>query len=85
MLENLILKNCPKCQSRKRYWHQAGVFLVTQAQEESGSGGFAQAAAVICPECGFIEFYAQNAQLLNELPEAEVPTAGQEPEDGSAD
>ncbi len=74
LIETLILKNCPKCQSSNRYWHQAGVFLVTEAKEPSSAGGFAQAAAVVCPDCGFIEFYAHHAPLLNELPEAQVPT-----------
>lgn len=74
MIENLVLKNCPKCQSGQRYWHASGVFLVTQSKEESSSGGFAQAAAVVCPDCGLIEFYANNARLLNDLPQAQVPT-----------
>ncbi len=78
MIETLVLKNCPKCQSSKRYWHAAGVFLVTQSKEESSSGGFAQAAAVVCPDCGLIEFYANNSRLLNELPQAQVPTIAPE-------
>ena len=78
MIEQLALKNCPKCQSGNRYWHQSGVFLVTETKQESSSGGFAQAAAVVCPDCGLIEFYAHNARLLNELPQAQVPTMAPE-------
>lgn len=82
MLENLVLKNCPKCHSDKRYWHKAGVFLVTGAAEAHSNGGMAPAAAVVCPECGFIEFYAQTAELLENIPEARVAT---EKEDHAAD
>lgn len=34
----------------------------------------AQAAAVICPDCGLIEFYSANAPLLKQIPQAQVPT-----------
>ena len=74
MLEALILKNCPKCRSDKRYWHRAGVFLVTNPSAENSSGGMAPSAAIVCPECGFIEFYAQTAEILQQLPEAQVAT-----------
>lgn len=74
MTENQVWKNCPRCQSADRYWHDAGIFLVTQNDPEHSSGGFAQAAAVVCPKCGLIEFYSANAALLKELPQAEVPT-----------
>ncbi len=49
------------------------MFLVTESKDESNAGGFAQAAAVVCPDCGLIEFYSQHADLLQELPEAQVP------------
>ncbi|MGI9101249.1 MAG: hypothetical protein ACR2IF_02280 [Terriglobales bacterium] len=49
------------------------MFLVTENKEESSAGGFAQAAAVVCPDCGLIEFYSGHADLLRELPEAQVP------------
>ena len=74
MLDSLILKNCPRCQSAHRYWHDAGVFLVTDPSSENASGGMAQSAAVICPDCGLIEFYSPDAKLLAELPRAQVPT-----------
>jgi predicted nucleic-acid-binding Zn-ribbon protein len=67
-------KSCPKCQGENRYWHRAGVFLVTEPHDRSSNGGFAPSAVVVCPECGFIEFYATSAALLKDLPEAEVPT-----------
>ena len=73
MIESLICKQCPRCQADRRYWHEAGVFLVTQTEEDSSSGGFAQAAAVVCPDCGHIEFYSRSAELLKDLPRAEVP------------
>lgn len=74
MLEALVLKNCPKCGSDKRYWHKAGVFLVTNPATDGSSGGMAPSAAIVCPECGFIEFYAQTAELLQHIPEASVAT-----------
>jgi len=74
LLEQLVLKNCPKCHSDKRYWHKAGVFLVTSPEPQKESGGMAPAAAVVCPECGFIEFYAQTAEILQQVPEALVAT-----------
>lgn len=79
MLETLVLKNCPKCRSEKRYWHKAGVFLVTNPSPEQESGGMAPSAAVVCPECGFIEFYAQTADILQHIPEAHVATEKAEP------
>ena len=80
MLDALILKNCPKCRGDKRYWHKAGVFLVTDDAPEKSSGGMAPSAAVVCPACGYIEFYAQTAELLQQLPEAQVATE-REPQD----
>lgn len=74
MLEFLIQKNCPRCQATNRYWHDAGIFLVTSSASENASGGMAQAAAVICPDCGLIEFYSPEAAVLKELPRAQVPT-----------
>ncbi len=74
MIETLLLKRCPRCQSDDRYWHEAGVFLVTSSETDHGHGGMAQAAAVICPNCGLIEFYSANAPLLKEIPKAQVPT-----------
>jgi predicted nucleic-acid-binding Zn-ribbon protein len=74
LLEQLVLKNCPKCHSDKRYWHKAGVFLVTNPMAENSSGGMAPSAAVVCPECGYIEFYAQTAEILQQIPEALVAT-----------
>jgi predicted nucleic-acid-binding Zn-ribbon protein len=73
LIETLVQKNCPKCQSDKRYWHAAGVFLVTDDKQRD-AGGFAQAAAVVCPDCGLIEFYTHTAGVLKHLPEATVPT-----------
>ena len=74
MLDALILKPCPKCRSDRRYWHQAGVFLVTNPSPENSSGGMAPSAAVVCPECGYIEFYARTAEILKHIPEAQVAT-----------
>ena len=74
MLETLLQKNCPRCQSPQRYWHDAGIFLVTESVPENASGGMAQAAAVICSGCGLIEFYSPDAALLRELPRAQVST-----------
>ncbi len=74
MLEALVLRNCPKCHSDKRYWHRAGVFLVTDPSPEGGGGGMAPSAAVVCPDCGFLEFYAETAEILKVLPEAAVAT-----------
>ncbi|MGH9522976.1 MAG: hypothetical protein ACRD3E_10630 [Terriglobales bacterium] len=74
MLDALILKPCPKCRGDKRYWHRAGVFLVTNPTPENSSGGMAPAATVICPDCGYIEFYAETAEILKSIPEALVAT-----------
>ena len=67
-------QNCPKCRSDQRYWHRAGVFLVTNPVPETSSGGMAPSAAVVCPACGYIEFYAETAEILQHIPEAQVPT-----------
>ncbi len=80
MIEQLALKNCPKCHAGNRYWHKAGVFLVTDSRQDSTNGGFAPSAVVVCPDCGLIEFYAQTAELLKNLPEAQVPTGMAEPQ-----
>ena len=74
MLDSLILKNCPRCQSANRYWHDAGIFLVTDPTSGHASGGMAQAAAVLCPDCGLIEFYSPGAKILSDLPQAQIPT-----------
>ncbi len=79
MIDGLILATCPKCHAANRYWHKAGVFLVTGVEGQGGAGGFAPAATVVCPECGLIEFYAQSAALLQHLPEAQVPTERETP------
>jgi predicted nucleic-acid-binding Zn-ribbon protein len=79
VIEGLIQATCPKCRSANRYWHKAGVFLAIETAAPGGSGGFAPAAVVACPDCGFIEFYAQSATLLQHLPEAEVPTQRETP------
>lgn len=74
MIEQLLARNCPKCQSTGRYWHQAGVFLVAETTADNATGGFVRSAAVVCPECGLIEFYTADSALLQELPQAQVPT-----------
>jgi hypothetical protein len=74
VIESLILKRCPRCQGDERYWHEAGVFLVTSSDSDHGHGGMAQAAAVVCPDCGLIEFYGANSPILKDLPQSQVPT-----------
>ncbi len=74
MIEGLVLKQCPRCQSDERFWHEAGIFLVTSSGSDHGHGGYAQAAAVVCPNCGLIEFYGVNSPVLKELPQMQVPT-----------
>jgi predicted nucleic-acid-binding Zn-ribbon protein len=74
VIEGLVLKRCPRCQSDERFWHEAGIFLVTSNSSEHGHGGYAQAAAVVCPNCGLIEFYGAHSPLLKELPQMQVPT-----------
>ena len=50
------------------------MFLVTNPTPENSAGGMAPAAAVVCPDCGFIEFYAETAEFLQQLPQANVET-----------
>ena len=50
------------------------MFLVTNPTPENSSGGMAPSAAIVCSECGFIEFYAQTAEILKHIPEALVAT-----------